>query len=456
MERKGEKWRRKSTGSGSSSSTDDEAFFSRKKKQPTGGPVRRGSRRRLTLEEAIKSNESNFIDFNPFQSGDSVDPLLPPNTPKKKKPAESRVNKAKSTSGRRKTIHGTGCSITLPRSSTPSFISHQPSSEKRFPPRSPVVKQQETGTRSGRPSFQFCAFDPLSPIKQTEHENRRSPPSESSSSSDPAEVGEVPEPPKKPRATQNERSSMIERAIQAKNSSFINFNPFQGDLTTTPSEPIKNNKNSGAGQQVFINKAEKTLRRKTVDGSSGNSSSTNHPVSALSAQFESKVNPGTGRRLSDQSSMNHKTGRGVRDNRRVSFLDEVRFKQQEVSELVESNERERDESYQASPPTSLPTLPPSERLRTPGPPTVALPSPSVPLLPSKFYPSLSGYPSLSPSPSSSSSLSSSSSSSSSNFLSDKTHLKKDGYFLRSYRFLSSACIVFLCSFFLLLVSRIFC
>jgi hypothetical protein len=153
---------------------------------------------------------------------------------------------------------------------------------------------------------QFCAFDPLSPIKQSEHQDQRGPTSESSSSSDPdQEVEQIHEPPKKTRATRNDRSSMLERAIQIKNSNFIDLNPFQGEPIITPSEPLKNNKNSGAGQQVSTKKVGKSYRRKTVVVSSGNSSSPTHPFSALSAQLESKVNTQAGSRLSDQSSYKH-------------------------------------------------------------------------------------------------------------------------------------------------------
>lgn len=181
---------------------------------------------------------------------------------------------------------------------------------------------------------QFCAFDPLSPIKQSEHQDQRGPTSESSSSSGPEKVEQIHEPPKKTRATRNDRNSMIERAIQLKNSNFIDLNPFQGEPTITPSEPLKNNKNSGAGQQVSTNKVGKSYRRKTVDGSSGNSASPNHPFSSLSAQLESKVNTKAGSRSSDQSSYKHETGRRVSDNRRVSFLDELKFKQELVFVII--------------------------------------------------------------------------------------------------------------------------
>ncbi|WAR56293.1 hypothetical protein PtB15_7B139 [Puccinia triticina] len=385
MDRSRDKCRRKASASSSSSSsstTNDEALFGRRKKQ-----AGRRSSRRLTIEEAVKKEGSNFINFNPFQAGQSGDPV-----PKKKTAAGAK--KPSSKAGRRKTFHGTGCSSqvdpALPEISSTSGAGPQSFTQQRFPPRSPFVKQATPGQSSSRPSFTFYAFDPLSPIQPSDNQGWRQTVEPTSSSDEDTVVDQ-----KRPAARNAGRRSTVERAVQAKNSNFIDFNPFQAG---TPSAPISKNRKS-APSKLTRSDGKHSHRRRTVVGrASENPSSSQHTFSDHGSS-PGKPGPCLSGQTSDKQEIGHHGGNARASFPQSTFIKELPIspaswdEKSKVSPLAGSSPTNIPEphSHHASHPTRTPTSN-NPFLTADGNPLLDPAVPSV-RVPWKYYPPL---PVLSP------------------------------------------------------------
>ncbi|KAI9630718.1 hypothetical protein KEM48_013687 [Puccinia striiformis f. sp. tritici PST-130] len=181
--------------SASSTTTDDDdqqSFFERRTKKDR----KSSSSRRLTIEEAIKTNPgSHFIDYNPFQSG---------TTSSRTQEVEKLRNQ------RRKTVDG-------PYSCYSHSHNHAPFNDS----------VQSARVVSTRPPF--CAFDPFTSTRndQTQSLRNSSPPSIPSTKNEAQPVD---------KKRSDRRMTMVDRVLESKknNSSLlVDWNPFQGGNPST-------------------------------------------------------------------------------------------------------------------------------------------------------------------------------------------------------------------------------
>ncbi|KAI9622700.1 hypothetical protein H4Q26_014981 [Puccinia striiformis f. sp. tritici PST-130] len=179
--------------SASSTTTDDDdqqSFFERRTKKDR----KSSSSRRLTIEEAIKTNPgSHFIDYNPFQSG---------TTSSRTQEVEKLRNQ------RRKTVDG-------------PYISARSFQLAASPPQNFHTRRSLTQ--------QFCAFDPFTSTRndQTQSLRNSSPPSIPSTKNEAQPVD---------KKRSDRRMTMVDRVLESKknNSSLlVDWNPFQGGNPST-------------------------------------------------------------------------------------------------------------------------------------------------------------------------------------------------------------------------------
>ncbi|KAH9465249.1 hypothetical protein Pst134EA_013140 [Puccinia striiformis f. sp. tritici] len=191
--------------SASSTTTDDDdqqSFFERRTKKDR----KSSSSRRLTIEEAIKTNPgSHFIDYNPFQSG---------TTSSRTQEVEKLRNQ------RRKTVDGPYSCYSHSHNHAPFNDSVQ--SARVVSTRPPVLRKTSIPRRSL--TQQFCAFDPFTSTRndQTQSLRNSSPPSIPSTKNEAQPVD---------KKRSDRRMTMVDRVLESKknNSSLlVDWNPFQG------------------------------------------------------------------------------------------------------------------------------------------------------------------------------------------------------------------------------------